>query len=224
MTNSEKVEARKDLVRARLCRFTRKAFELLPNLEKPCILDVGCGSGVSTMELAKLCDGQIVALDIDEHALNRLDTKIEKAGLSHRVRTLKCSMLEMDFPNDSFDIIWAEGSIYVVGFDNGLREWAKLLKPKGFLALHDETGNLEEKLRRISSCSYDLVDYFTLDQGVWWNEYCVPLQKLIDEMRPQCSSDPDALALVDRDQQEIDMFKATPERYRSTFFIIRKRQ
>jgi len=113
MANAEKFEAGKDLVRARLCKFTRKAFQLLPRLYSPYILDVGCGSGVSIMELAKLRNCRIVALDVDEHALNRLDAKIKKAGLSHRVSTLKCSMLDMKFPNDSFDIIWAEGSIYI---------------------------------------------------------------------------------------------------------------
>jgi len=223
MTDVEKFEAKRDRVRARLCRFTRKAFQLLPRLDRPCILDVGCGSGVATIELAKLCDGQIAALDIDEHELNRLDAKIEKAGLSHRLTTVKCSMLEMDFPNGSFDIIWAEGSIYVVGFENGLRVWSRFLKPKGFLVVHDETGNIDEKLKQIPSCGYDLIDYFILDQDVWWNEYCVPLQRLINEMRPRCADDSKALALIDQNQHEIDMFKVTPEQYHSTFFIIRKR-
>jgi ubiquinone/menaquinone biosynthesis C-methylase UbiE len=223
MTNVEKFEAGKDRVRARLLKFTRKAFQLLPRLENPSILDVGCGSGVSTMELAKLCDCRIVAMDIDEHALDRLDAKIKKAGLSHRMRTLKRSMLDMDFPEQSFDIIWSEGSIYVVGFEKGLREWSRFLKPKGFLMVHDETGTIDEKLKLIASCGYDLIDYFILDQDVWWNEYCVPLQKLIDEMRPCYAGDSKTLVLINQNQREIDMFKVTPEKYHSTCFIMRKR-
>ncbi len=223
MTDVEKFEAGKDRIRARLCKFTRKAFQLLPRLNDPYILDVGCGSGVSTMELAELCDGQIVALDIDEHALNRLDAKITKAGISYRVSTLRCSMLDMDFPDESFDIIWSEGSIHVVGFENGLRLWSRFLRLNGFLVVHDEAGNIDEKLKQIASCGYDLIDYFTLDQDVWWAEYYVPLQKLIDDMRPRCASYPKALALLDENQREIDMFKVYPEHYHSTFFIVRKR-
>jgi SAM-dependent methyltransferase len=223
MTDVEKFETGKDRVRARLLKFTRKAFQLLPRVDSPYILDVGCGSGVSTMELAKLCDGRILALDIDEHALDRLDAKIKKAGLSHRMRTLKRSMVDMDFPDKSFDIIWSEGSIYVVGFENGLREWARFLKSKGFLMVHDETGNLDEKLRKISPSGYDLIEYFTLGQDIWWNEYCVPLQKLINEMRPRCAGDPKVLALLDQNQREIDMFSVHPELYHSTFFIMRRR-
>ena len=89
--------------------------------------------------------------------------------------------------------------------------------------MHDETGNMEEKLANISSCRYDLIDYFTLDQDVWWAEYYALLQKLIHEMRPQCAGEPEAITLLDKNQQGIDMFKVYPERYHSTFFIMRKR-
>ena len=50
---------------------------------------------------------------------------------------MNCSMLNMDFSNENFDIIWSEGSIYIIGFEKGLKEWRGLLKPKGFLAVHE---------------------------------------------------------------------------------------
>jgi len=59
------------------------------------------------MELARLSNGQIIGLDINQPLLDRLRRKIEKAGLSDRVKTLKRSMFDMDFPDESFDIIWA---------------------------------------------------------------------------------------------------------------------
>jgi ubiquinone/menaquinone biosynthesis C-methylase UbiE len=57
------------------------------------------------MELAELSDGEIVALDISEPLLNMLSRRIEKAGLSERVKFRRCSMLDMDFPYESFDIM-----------------------------------------------------------------------------------------------------------------------
>ena len=43
-----------DIIREGLSKYTRKAFQVLPKLDKPCILDIGCGSGVPTIELAKI--------------------------------------------------------------------------------------------------------------------------------------------------------------------------
>lgn len=215
--------AGKDTVRQHFNKFTRKAFEMLPKLDKPRILDIGCGSGVATMELARLSDGQITALDVDQTSIGRLSGKIEEAGLSGRVKAVKCSMLDMDFPEESFDIVWAEGSIQFTGFERGLREWGKLLKPGGFLAVHDEKGDIGEKLDQISNCGYDLLGYFKLDEQTWRKEYYAPLRKLIDQNRTEYADDPSAVALLDKEQQELDWFKQNPARCCSVFFVMRKR-
>lgn len=39
----------------------------------------------------------------------------------------------MDFVPESFDLIWAEGYIYIIGFKKGLQDWKKFLKPGGYL-------------------------------------------------------------------------------------------
>ena len=110
----------KDVVRRRLLKYTRKAFRMLPKLDNPRILDVGCGSGVPTMELARLTHGQIIGINIDQPALDKLTGKTIEAGLSDRVQVVNCSILDMAFSDESFDIIWSEGSIFMVGFKRGL--------------------------------------------------------------------------------------------------------
>ena len=222
MTEETIFQIDKDLLREGLSKYTRKAFCVLPELDKPRILDVGCGSGVPTMELTGLSNGQITGLDINQALLDRLAIKIEKAGLTDRVKTLKCSIFDMDFPDESFDIIWAEGSIAAIGFKRGLEEWRRFLKPSGFLAVHDEMGNVTEKLEQVSSCGYELLEYFTLDEDTWWIEYYAPLEKRINEIRTKHAAAPEALVELDNDQQEIDMFKKNPERCSSVFFIMQK--
>ena len=223
MTEETILQTYKDLLREGFSKYTRKAFHVLPKLDKPHILDVGCGSGAPTMELARLSNGQIIGLDINQPLLDRLIKKIEKARLSDRVKTLKCSMVDMDFPAESFDIIWAEGSIYAIGFERGLEEWRWFLKPNGFLVVHDEAGNITEKLEQIPGCGYDLLEYFTLHEDTWWIEYFAPLEKRINEIRTKHIDDPKVLAALDSDQQEIDMFKKNPGQYGSVFFIMKKR-
>ncbi|KPJ70547.1 hypothetical protein AMJ52_09785, partial [candidate division TA06 bacterium DG_78] len=111
-----------DQFREKFNKYTRKAFEVLPRLEKPCILDIGCGSGVPTIELARLSDGQIIGVDIDQSRLDTFTKKIDTAGLTKRIKTIQCSMLDMKFSDESFDIIWAEGVIAIIDFERGLKE------------------------------------------------------------------------------------------------------
>lgn len=95
---------------------------MLPEMDKPHILGVGCGSGGPTIELARLSNGEIIGLDIDQSALDKLNKKIEASGLSDRVKTVKGSLSDMNFPEESFEIIWAEGSIQLIGFKRGITE------------------------------------------------------------------------------------------------------
>ena len=119
-------------------KYTIKAFRKLPKLDNPRILDIGCGSGVPTMELAKLSKGEIIGIDIDQELLDILSKKIEQEGLTNRVKAIKCSLLDIKFPDNSFDIIWAEGSITTLGVERSLEGWNRLLKSSGFLVVHDE--------------------------------------------------------------------------------------
>ena len=60
----------------------RKAFQMLPQLDRPRILDIGCERGVPTLEIAHLSSGQVIGLDIDEISLNECARKIKQEGLS----------------------------------------------------------------------------------------------------------------------------------------------
>lgn len=44
-------------------------------------------------------------------------------------------MGELPCPDGSFDLLWAEGSAYLIGFDTALRGWRRLLAPGGTLVL-----------------------------------------------------------------------------------------
>jgi ubiquinone/menaquinone biosynthesis C-methylase UbiE len=212
----------RDMIRGRLLKYTRRAFRMLPKLDKPRILDVGCGSGVPTMELARLGQGEVIGIDIDQPALDKLKKKISEAGFSDRVQAVNRSMLDMAFPDESFDIIWSEGSISVIGFERGIQEWKRFLKPNGFMVIHDEKGNVEEKLEQISKCGYKLLGYFILSEDTWWTEYFAPLEKLIAKSQASYTDDPQALEELNQAQRELEMFKNNPERNSSVCFVVQK--
>src|SRR4030042_4545260 len=222
MTGEAEFQSIKDRLRKRLLKYTRRAFRMLPPLEKPRIFDIGCGSCVPTAELARLSQGQVIGLDIDPSLLDRLNKKIEKAGQSNRVTTLKCSMFDMDFPEESFDIIWAEGSIARMGFSPGLGEWRRLLKPGGFLVVHDDAGNINKKMDQISSQGYDLLHSFILAEKTWWNEYYAPLERKIGETRATQAADSKVMAMLDAEEREVEMVKHNPSRCGSVYFIMKK--
>jgi ubiquinone/menaquinone biosynthesis C-methylase UbiE len=235
----------KDSLREGLTKYTEKAFKMIAKLDKPRILDVGCGSGVPTMELVRLSGGEIIGLDVDQSALNRLARKIEKARLSDRVKTVKCSMFDMDFLDESFDIIWAEGSTFIIGFERALKEWRRFLKPKGFLVAHEMTWSrpdppqeaynywkglagsgirtVAEYLEQISACGYGLVGYFTLPEDVHWIEYYSPLERRIQELRLKYVNDSKALEILNKEQKEIEVARKHHQWYSSAFFVMQRR-
>ena len=214
----------KDHFREHFTKYTRKAFQMLPKLEKPRILDIGCGSGVPTIELAKLSNGKIIGIDINQSLLDKLNLKIEEEGFSNRVKTMKCSLFEIDFPDESFDIIWAEGSIWTIGFEKALMEWRRLLKPDGFLVAHDEVKTVSNKLEKIASCGYKLLNHFSLPEDAWWTEYYSPLETRIKELYMKYKNDPEALKILRTYQNEIDMVKRKPNEHSSAFLIMQKSQ
>jgi ubiquinone/menaquinone biosynthesis C-methylase UbiE len=223
VTKEAQFQRKKELVRKRLLKYTRKAFHTLPKLDRPRILDLGCGSGVPTMELARLSNGEITALDIDQTALDILNRKIKGAGLSDKIKTVNCSILDMDFPEESFDIIWAEGSIHGIGFERGLQECQRFLKQNGYLMVHDEEGNVAEKIEQISRGGYELIDHFILNKDTWWQEYFAPLERLIGETHTKYGHYKTIIKELQSAQQEIDTFYNTPELCTSVCFIMRKK-
>jgi len=204
-------------------KYTGKAFRMLPQMGRPRILDIGCGSGVSTLELARLSRGKVLGIDIDQPALDKFTRRIKEAKLTDRIQVMNCSMFDMDFPDESFDIVWAEGSIYAIGFERGLREWKRLLKPGGSLVIHDEQGNVSEKLEQISNCGYELLGYFTLSQETWWTEYFAPLEKLVNETLTKYPYDQSVLEEIQQAQVELDMYNKYPERNSSVCFVMKKK-
>jgi SAM-dependent methyltransferase len=194
----------RDQARSNLLKYTDRAFHLLPALLRPRILDLGCGSGVPTLRLLELSDGEVVAVDIDPEALATLEKRAVERGVSHRLKTVVASLEALPFDDGTFDLLWCEGALAVLGFGDSLRAWRCLLRPGGSLVAHDDADDVDGKLKLARVEGYEVLGSFVLPETVWWDDYCA----LLDERDPNSA-------------EEIALYRQDAARFRSAFFVLR---
>ncbi|GGT43050.1 hypothetical protein GCM10010207_48970 [Streptomyces atratus] len=182
---------------------TRRMLGLTgPLPRRPRVLDLGCGPGRAALLLAAEAGAEVTAVDLHEPFLDELREAAEARGLSDRINTVRADMAELsgpDFPDGSFDLVWAEGSAYIIGFDTALRDWKRLLAPGGSLVVSecvwttdaptDEARAFweqETSLRPVAANTAAAVaaGYHVLGVRVQpdsdWDEYYVPLAERVE--------------------------------------------
>jgi ubiquinone/menaquinone biosynthesis C-methylase UbiE len=224
---------------------TRTAYQAIQNIDpNPTILDIGCGPGAQTLELASISGGKVTGLDIYKPFLDDLKTKALSQNLDQNINIVLGDMYELHFEPETFDIIWSEGAIYIIGFEQGLRNWRYYLKPNGYLAVtelswlkadppnepveywsnnYQGMSSIEENVKSLQNCGYELVKHFILPSNDWWNEYYTPLAIKIGEFRNSYADDDKALFSLDEEDKEIDMFKKYSDWYGYVFYIMQKK-
>ena len=101
---------------------TLRALALLKDLPPdPKVLDIGCGSGMQTQILAQELQTGILAIDNHRALLDQLNRSAARKGL--KIETRELSMIDMPFDEASFDLLWAEGSIFITGLAQGLQNF-----------------------------------------------------------------------------------------------------
>jgi SAM-dependent methyltransferase len=216
---------------------------MLPELEDPRILDVGCGQGGPTLELARLSGGLITGLDIDPSALDELARRAAGEGLSDCVQVVRGSMADIDFGDESFDVIWAEGSMHVFGFERALSEWRRFIRPGGFLVVHEmiwlrpdppaEVVNcpelaypgirtVPEYVEQVPDHGYVLVGHFVLPEDFWLSDYFDPMMARMGELRETYADDHAAQRTLDREQRAADLYREHSKWYGSVFLVMQR--
>jgi len=83
-----------------------KVIGVLENIENPRILEVGIGSGIISIMLAKLIPNlTIVAVDISEQALNLAQKNITKFKVSKQIELRQSNLFQNILDSEQFDLI-----------------------------------------------------------------------------------------------------------------------
>jgi ubiquinone/menaquinone biosynthesis C-methylase UbiE len=239
-------EIHKDLPREGPGSFksTERAYNTIrKHLKKPMILDVGCGPGKQTIDLLNISDGEITAVDNHKPFIDQLEKEIIKGNFSNRVTAKVGDMFNLDFKEEQFDLIWCEGAIYNIGFEKGLSEFRKFLKPKGFIAATEAcwlTNNiskeakifwdseypaiihLEDNLKIAEECGYKIIDHFVLEKSAWFNDYYNPIIPRLAMLKEKYAGDETAEKIIHLHEKEIEIMDKYSNEVGYVFFILQK--
>lgn len=123
---------------------------LLKRLRGCSVIEIGCGTGAT---LRRLCDqcSLVVGIDLSPKMLSH-------AALKSTASLVQAEASAVPFRSHLFDLVVAESVAGILDFGTMIREWVRLLKPGGTLALNDglwKPGVSEADVERITNQCID---------------------------------------------------------------------
>jgi len=181
---------------------TRRALAMVPFAPET-ILEIGCGPGMATMTLAEATSARITATDTDHGALDRLRDRVAAQDMSDLVTVRPLDMALLPAPDQRWDVIWAEGSAYIIGVERAMQDWRHFLRPGGVLVFSEmmwrtETPSAElraywaseypamthvaQRLAQAKLGGYRVLDHFDMGREAM-DTYYHPLQARVAAMQ-----------------------------------------
>lgn len=208
------------------------------------VADIGCGTGASTLALARLLpQASITAVDFLPAFLTQLQRRTAAAGVAGRVTALEASMESLTLGEGQFDLLWSEGAIYNMGFENGVKNWRRFLNPGGVLAVSEltwttghrppelqahwereypEVGTAAVKLGVLERQGYSPLGYFVLPASCWLDNYYRPLQAGFGDFLSRHAHSEAARAVVTEHEQEIALYEKHKAHFGYGFYVAQK--
>ncbi|MEE3439740.1 MULTISPECIES: class I SAM-dependent methyltransferase [Ruminococcus] len=139
-----------------VAEYGKGLLEFVPKNKSQSILDLGCGTGTLTYQLAELCN-KVVGVDSSENMINK--AKCHYPNIDFMV----CDALDLPFENE-FDVVFSNAVFHWISDHNKLAENIyKVLRSKGLLVCEfGGSGNVatvEKSFQQASkefNCQYKL--------------------------------------------------------------------
>lgn len=106
-------------------------------------LDAGCGGGRFVVAMSTLGAERVEGIDVSEKAIEAAKTRISDRSLSDRAQVQVASVLDIPFPDNSFDYVISSGVIHhTPDPEKAFQELNRVLKPGGkmFLSVYGKGG------------------------------------------------------------------------------------
>ncbi|MFC2098016.1 class I SAM-dependent methyltransferase [Bacteroidota bacterium] len=129
------------------------------------VLDLGCGPGFFSIEIAKLLNdsGKVIAADLQEGMLDKVRDKIKGTELEQRVKLHKCQEESIDI-TEKVDFVLAFYMIHEVpNQDKLFKELKSILNPNGIIYIiepkfHVSKKTFGEMINRTKDIGFELID------------------------------------------------------------------
>ncbi len=129
------------------------------------VLDVGCGPGFFSLEIAKMLSdsGKVIAADLQEGMLEKVIQKIKGTELEQRIAIHKCGDNKIGV-TENVDFVLAFYMIHEVpNQDNLFAELKSILKPNGKIFIvepkfHVSKSSFEEMISRLEKVGFEVLD------------------------------------------------------------------
>ena len=114
----------------------KRVVRLVQKQKHNSILDIATGTGDLALSLAKLNSNTIIGLDISKEMLSIGKQKVLSKNLNHRIKMLSGDSEDLNFKDESFDIVTISFGIRnLENIEKGLNEIKRVLKSKGALVI-----------------------------------------------------------------------------------------
>src|SRR4051794_28248647 len=106
------------------------------------ILDVGCGPGVITADLAKIAsEGKTIGIDNSGGIIAEASTSFPPSAVPNLTFTVGDAM-KLDFPDNTFDVVHAHALfVHIPDTITALKEFYRVCKPGGIIVCREATPN-----------------------------------------------------------------------------------
>lgn len=102
------------------------------------VLDVGCGIGGASRCIASAFGCRVIGVDLTDEYCCAATLLAERTGLSPLVSYQQGDALELEFPDETFNVVWTQHVAMNIPDKSRLyREMYRVLKPGGVLAIYD---------------------------------------------------------------------------------------